>query len=160
DSARLVTAGDDQTARVWDAATGRPLTPPLRHRSRVADACFSADGNFVVTASKEGGRVWDAATGRLLTVPVLAGRGAGWGEAGLAPDNRRVVAADHDELVRVWEVLSDGDEPTVDLVLRARLVAGQRVDAGGGLAPLGPTALRDGWAALHPGAAPPSTERP
>jgi eukaryotic-like serine/threonine-protein kinase len=161
DGGRLVTAGRDQTARVWDAATGQPLTPPLRHRSLVAGASFSTDGNFVVTASQEGGRVWDAATGRLLTVPFLAGRGGGWGKAALTPDNRRVVTADHDELVRVWDdVLSAGDEPTADLVLRARLVAGLRVDAGSGLAPLEPAALRDGWAALHPGAGPASPERP
>jgi WD40 repeat protein len=157
---RLVTAGNDHTARVWDAVTGRPLTPPMRHRTLVAGASFSTDGKFVVTASQEGGRVWDAATGRLLTVPVLAGRGGGWGKAALTPDNR-LVTADHDELVRVWDdVLDAGSEPTADLVLRARLVAGQRVDAGGGLAPLAAAALRDGWAAVHPGGGPVTPERP
>jgi WD40 repeat protein len=102
DGGRVLTAGENQMARVWDAATGEPWTPPLRHRSRVADASFSADGRFVVTASQEGERVWDAATGRLLTVPFLPAQGGGWGRVALTPDNRRLVSADHDELVRVW----------------------------------------------------------
>ena len=33
DGTRVVTASDDKTARVWDAATGKPLGAPLRHRT-------------------------------------------------------------------------------------------------------------------------------
>jgi hypothetical protein len=126
------------------------VTAPLRHRSRVADAHFSADGRYLVTGSQEGGRVWDVATGRLLTVPFLPGYGPGWGKAALTPDNRRLVTADHDNRVRVWDdVLVAGDEPVEELVLRARLVAGQQMDAGGGLVPLSPAAFRDGWTRLR-----------
>jgi WD40 repeat protein len=146
----LVTSGLNQTARVWDWRTGQPLTPPLRHHSHVAEARFSADGRYVVTGSKEGGRVWDAATGRLLTVPFLPGRGSGEGRAALTPDNRRLVTVDHDECVRVWDdVLSAGNGPAENLVLRARLVAGQRVDPRGGLASPEPAALQDAWARLQ-----------
>ena len=31
DGTRVVTASDDKTARVWDAATGKPLGEPMRH---------------------------------------------------------------------------------------------------------------------------------
>jgi WD40 repeat protein len=156
DGRRVLTAGEDQLVRTWDAATGKPVTPPLRHRSRVPQADFSADGRFVVTASHEGGRVWDAATGRLLTVPFLSGQGdprdrsyEGWGRAALTADNRRVVTADHDRLLRVWEdVLSPGNEAVEELLLQARLFAGHRVDAGG-LVPLEPAVLLDDWGALR-----------
>jgi WD40 repeat protein/tRNA A-37 threonylcarbamoyl transferase component Bud32 len=149
DGARVLTAGEDQLVRVWDAATGKRLMPPLRHRSRVPDARFSADGRFIITGSQEGGRVWDAVTGQLLTVPLAPRRVSGWGRAALTPDHRRLVTLDY-EYVHVWDNLLDvGNEPAEELVLRARLVAGQRVDVSGGLVPLEPTALRDAWAELR-----------
>jgi WD40 repeat protein len=149
DGGRVLTAGEDQLVSVWHAATGERLTPPLRHRSRVVDAGFSADGRFIITGCQEGCRGWEAATGRLLTVPLPPRRVSGWGRAALTPDNRRLVTLDH-EYVHVWDNLLDaGDEPAEELVLRARLIAGQRVDASGGLMPLEPAALRDAWAALR-----------
>ncbi len=61
DGARVVTASSDGTARLWDAATGAPLGPPLRHEGPVRAAAFSSDGARVVTASSDGtARLWDA----------------------------------------------------------------------------------------------------
>jgi hypothetical protein len=49
---------------VWDAATGQPITPPLKHNGRVRHAVFSPDGRRVVTAGYDDGtaRVWDLPT--------------------------------------------------------------------------------------------------
>ena len=38
DGGAVVTASADRSARVWDASTGRPLTPPLWHHGSVAHA--------------------------------------------------------------------------------------------------------------------------
>ena len=35
DGSRLATASEDRTARIWDATTGAPITPPLQHRHQV-----------------------------------------------------------------------------------------------------------------------------
>ena len=51
DGRRVVTASADNTARVWDAATGKALSEPMKHDDVVNSAQFSADGQRVVTAS-------------------------------------------------------------------------------------------------------------
>ena len=45
DGQRIVTASDDKTARIWDAATGKPIGEPLKgHEDDVYSAAFSPDG--------------------------------------------------------------------------------------------------------------------
>ena len=65
DGARLVTASDDTTARVWDAATGKAIAVLSGHDDLVWSAAFSPDGAKVVTASNDKtARVWEVATGK------------------------------------------------------------------------------------------------
>ena len=70
DGKLLLTAGGDE-ARVWDAGTFEPVTPPLGHvkLKPLSDASISPDGKTVATAA--GGEVdlWSARTGeRLATI--------------------------------------------------------------------------------------------
>ena len=51
DGTRIVTASDDITARIWDAATGNELTVLRGHEDPVLSAGFSPDGTRIVTAS-------------------------------------------------------------------------------------------------------------
>jgi hypothetical protein len=60
DGQRVVTASADNTARVWDAASGKAIGEPMRHDSTVISAQFSVDSQRVVTASADNtARVWD-----------------------------------------------------------------------------------------------------
>jgi WD40 repeat protein len=71
DGTRVVTASNDKTARVWDAATGKSLAIALEHQREVVSAAFSPDGTRVVTASFDNtARVWET---RLDETPC-----AGW----------------------------------------------------------------------------------
>jgi hypothetical protein len=48
------TASDDRTARVWDAATGYPVTEPLGFEIRAVSLLWEKDGAHFLTASKDG----------------------------------------------------------------------------------------------------------
>jgi WD40 repeat protein/tetratricopeptide (TPR) repeat protein len=88
-------------ARVWDATTGKPVGPPLRHSSRVRYATFSPEGSRVVTASSDRtARVWDVATGRALTLPLSHGSWLQY--ASFSPEGSRVATASADATARVW----------------------------------------------------------
>ena len=61
DGQRVVTASEDNTARLWDAASGKPIGEPMKHEGAVISAQFSPDGQRVVTASEDKtARLWDA----------------------------------------------------------------------------------------------------
>ena len=42
---------NDLSARLWDAATGKPIGRPLTHQSGVLSVSFSPDGKTVLTTS-------------------------------------------------------------------------------------------------------------
>src|SRR5581483_11638215 len=76
DGGRVLSCGEDNTARIWNAATGEQLGPAMEHHGSVVVARFSGDSRRVATASADDtGRVWDAATGEPLTPPL---RHQGW----------------------------------------------------------------------------------
>jgi len=102
DGTRVITSSWDHTARVWNAATGAPVTAPLVHKDTVHAVAFSADGSRVVTASEDGtARVWDARTGAPVTGP-LTHDGVVC-SAAFSPDGARVVTASEDGAARVWD---------------------------------------------------------
>jgi len=101
DGTRVITASDDQTARVWDVVTGKPAFDPIRHQGPVTAAAFSPNGTRVVTASKSQARVWDARTGQPVTDPLK--HQSTVTAAAFSPDGTRVVTASEDKTARVWD---------------------------------------------------------
>jgi len=101
DGKHIVTASDDMTARIWDAATGKPVGEPLS--GRVLSAAFSPDGQRIVTASWDTtARVWDAATGKPIGEP-LKGHEDAVRSAAFSPDGKRIVTASDDKTARLWD---------------------------------------------------------
>jgi len=117
----VVSSAADNTARVWDANTGEPVTGPLPHKAEVNTAEFSPDGQLVVTASKDNtARVWDARTGRPVTDPIP--HPAGVELARFSPDGQMFVTLCDDRAARLWDAhsgrsilkpLRHGDGPPV-----------------------------------------------
>jgi WD40 repeat protein len=64
DGQLLVHLVEEGTARLFDARTGMPLGPTLRHRANLWQSSLSPDGRFVLTCgTDQTARLWDAATG-------------------------------------------------------------------------------------------------
>jgi WD40 repeat protein len=102
DSLFLVTASDDNTAQVWEVATGASVGPPLMHAGPVFDACFSSDGRYVVSASTDGtARVWEAAAGKPACPPLW--HAAPVSEALFSPDDHLILTVSDDRTARLWE---------------------------------------------------------
>ena len=108
DGTRIVTASDDNTARVWDALTGKELATLIGHESKVTSAAFSPDGTRIVTAtgdflsnSDKTARVWDAATGKELAT--LIGHEGDVNSVAFSPDGTHIVTASNDKTARVWD---------------------------------------------------------
>jgi tetratricopeptide (TPR) repeat protein len=113
DSRRLLTTGNDGAVRVWDADTGKPVTPLMHHDRIVGTARFSGDGRRVLTFAAPPTpqsytrhdppgevRVWDAATGESVRQPIPAF------QAEFSPDGRHVLTATNGEPDQV--IMPDG----------------------------------------------------
>ena len=108
DGRRVVTASDDETARVWDAERGSEIAVLKGHTKSVQSAAFSPDGRRVVTASDDGtARLWDAERGS--EIAVLKGHAGEVPSAAFSPDGKRVVTASSDNTARLWDAESGSE---------------------------------------------------
>jgi WD40 repeat protein len=144
DSRLLATSSSDTTTRIWDAATGAPVAPPIAGADEFAS--FSPDGRWIATAGTSGvARVWDARTGAALSPPLVHD-----GPATCAVfDARglRLLTASFDGTARIWD-LSPDERPVEELRCLAELLACRRIDETGGLVELTPEELRVRWESI------------
>jgi WD40 repeat protein len=100
---RCVAVVSGSAAGLFDAATGEPLTPPLRHSNSVRHVTFSPDEGLLATGSDDStARLWDAATGRPVGKP-MQHSAVVW-EASFSPDGHCLATASRDGQLRVFDV--------------------------------------------------------
>jgi WD40 repeat protein len=101
DGRSVLTGSDDKTARVWDADTGKALSPPLQHAGRVWSVAFSPDGRRALTGSADKtARVWDADSGKAISPPLQHTEEVV--SVAFSVDGRRVLTGSKDKTARVW----------------------------------------------------------
>jgi eukaryotic-like serine/threonine-protein kinase len=98
----VLTGSLDNTARLWDAATGKPLMEPIHHADSVLVVAFRPpDGKAFLTACQDGTvQVWDAASGTALGPPLRHERSVY--AAAFSPDGQRILSGSQDFSARLW----------------------------------------------------------
>lgn len=107
DGSRLLTASQDGTAKVWDAATGATLLTvgDIQKYGAVNDAAFSPDGKRLVTGhDDQTARVWDATSGQQLLT--LTGHADFVNTVAFSPDGARLATGSGDGGIRIWDAVS------------------------------------------------------
>lgn len=100
---RVVTAGRDHTAQIFDTATGRRLATLQGHDGDVIRAVFRLDDTQVLTASRDRtARIFDADSGKLIHK--LGGHSDAVNWAGYGHGQTHALTASEDGVLRLWDV--------------------------------------------------------
>lgn len=66
DGARVISAGQDGTLKLWDLASGQCLATWRAHQGPIKNCAFLPDGKTVVSTGSHGLFLWDVSTGRIF----------------------------------------------------------------------------------------------
>jgi WD40 repeat protein len=97
----LVTTSQDGEARIWRMRNFHLVGPPLQHHFAIADATFSSDGRWLVTAGAPLVGIWEVGDNRQL----FLARGHTLGpvrSVEFSPRGWRILSAGRDGTVRTY----------------------------------------------------------
>jgi WD40 repeat protein/transcriptional regulator with XRE-family HTH domain len=107
DGKYVVSGGEDGTARVWEALTGKEIARMIdTHNTAVPilPVAFSPDGKYVISGGQDGtARVWEAMTGKEIARMT---HDIGVWSVAFSPDGKYVISGGVDGTARVWEAMT------------------------------------------------------
>lgn len=97
-----LTGSADNTAKLWEATTGRELFTFRGHGAWIQSLAFSPDANLIATASRDRTvRVWETKTGKFLFA--LKGH-KGWvNSVTFSSDGEKIMTASSDRSIKLWD---------------------------------------------------------
>lgn len=102
DNTRVVSAGNDQTIRVWDLTTGRAIST-LRASAPIACLDITSNGRYVLSGSRDGSvQKWNLESGK--AEGAFRGHSERVTDIDVSPDGRHVLSASYDKTVRLLEL--------------------------------------------------------
>jgi WD40 repeat protein len=104
DGRRLITGSADQTARVWDAASGASIAVLTgAHKNRVERVALSSDGTLAASLDfvEPLAQIWSTDGGQRLAT--LKGHGGPLRNVRFMPDGTRVATASGDNTAKIWD---------------------------------------------------------
>jgi eukaryotic-like serine/threonine-protein kinase len=103
DGQRLATASRDNTAKIWDTATGKELFTLRGHVYDIESVEFSPDGRFLASESSDHSFIWDTASGTKLLEP----QPGAFADVTFSPDASRLASFRWDDrTIKIWEIAS------------------------------------------------------
>ncbi|KAI2696961.1 hypothetical protein CBS147332_8924 [Penicillium roqueforti] len=122
DDSKLITCSQDKKARVWSVESGRCLLTINHHRQPVTAAAWAPDGESFVTASLDAEsqlRHWSMRGQSLYTWK----GGFRVQDCAISPDGRRLVAADTEAKIHVYNMLTYEEDYCLPLPSKPTSVA-------------------------------------
>lgn len=105
DGTRIVAAGTDGVAKVWDVRDGRQILELQGHRGPIWQAVYSPNGELIATAGDDATvKLWDANSGELIMT--LSGHTASVGGVAFSPDGKFLASASEDTTWKIWNISS------------------------------------------------------
>ena len=122
DGSLIVTASDDNTAKIWTADGNEEIATLRGHRARVIHAEFSDDHSKILTASIDGAiGLWNVVeveredqSLKVDLLTMLRGHVRSIASAGFSADGQTILSAGSDHTARLWNA---GDEPPLSTAL-------------------------------------------
>jgi WD40 repeat protein/tetratricopeptide (TPR) repeat protein len=98
-----------------DLASGKPISPPLRHKGALLSVVFAPTGKTVLSASLDGiAQLWEAVTGLPVGLPLRHPHGVL--TARYSPDGRSILTGCRDGVVRTWDAATGSELAGAHLV--------------------------------------------
>ena len=105
DGLTVLTGSADETARLWDAETGKELKRFAGSSGSVESVAFSPDGRTVLTGGDDMmGHLWDVKTSKELRR--LTGHSESVSSVAFSPDGRRMLTGSEDGTTKLWDASS------------------------------------------------------
>jgi WD40 repeat protein/serine/threonine protein kinase len=106
DGKLLLSGGYDNTVRIWDVASRKPLKILRGHAGRVQACAFGPDHSWALSGSHDHlAKIWSLAgyeEARVFQGRVLQGHRDAILGAAFSPDGRQIVSASRDRSARLW----------------------------------------------------------
>jgi tetratricopeptide (TPR) repeat protein len=103
DGKTLASGSADKTIKLWEVATGKPITTLTGHTSRVWSVSFSPDGKTLASGSADKTiKLWEVATSKPITT--LTGHTSTVNSVSFSPDGKTLASASSDKTIKLWDV--------------------------------------------------------